>query len=98
MAVIGGYQHGRVLVDRDTRWPRLKANESSWRRRAAADFGNQESRARPPVENVVIGFDRIQARPDFRSELARLGGQDHIHGGSAPGGVMGLVLAVRDQR
>lgn len=29
-------EHGRVLVDRDAHWPRLKAAEPRWRRRAAA--------------------------------------------------------------
>lgn len=29
-------EQGRVLVDRDGRWPQLKAREASWRRRAKA--------------------------------------------------------------
>jgi predicted nucleotidyltransferase len=29
-------EQGRVLVDRDVRWPKLKAREATWRRRAAA--------------------------------------------------------------
>lgn len=29
-------EHGRVLVDRDGGWPRLKSREATWRRRAAS--------------------------------------------------------------
>jgi predicted nucleotidyltransferase len=29
-------EHGRVLVDRDDRWPRLSSRTAMWRRRAAA--------------------------------------------------------------
>jgi hypothetical protein len=39
-------EQGRVLVDRDRRWPRLKASESTWRRRAAA--------AEVPLEQAML--------------------------------------------
>ena len=29
-------EQGRVLIDRDHRWPQLKAREATWRRRASA--------------------------------------------------------------
>lgn len=42
-------EQGRVLVDRDALWPKLKATESRWRRRAAA--------ASVPLEEAVPDLD-----------------------------------------
>jgi hypothetical protein len=39
---------GRVLVDRDRLWPRLKAAERRWRRRAAEEVPLEE--AMPDLE------------------------------------------------
>ena len=34
--MVDALEHGRVLVDRDGRWPALQAREATWRRRAAS--------------------------------------------------------------
>lgn len=35
--MLSALEHGRVLVDRDARWPSLQATKSTWGRRAAAE-------------------------------------------------------------
>lgn len=47
--MVDALEHGRVLVDRDARWPELKASEEDWTRRAAASTIPLE-RAMPDLE------------------------------------------------
>src|SRR5580704_16619095 len=45
-------------------------------------LGDHEMRLLLPVEQIVVGIERLQSGPDLGAELSGLAGQDHIHGKS----------------
>jgi uncharacterized protein len=47
--IVDVLEHGRVLVDRDGRWSRLRSHAASWRRRAAA--------AEAPLDQAMPDLD-----------------------------------------